>query len=359
MTHQVLVVYNPTSKSQRQTEEWMGKLVGKLNSEDHCLVSFYPTTERTRPPDLAPLLPPSLKLVIAAGGDGSIRIVLGALAMRRSPVPAALLPIGTGNVLARNLGIVENRLLVDPLQNFYDYLVNGVPRRIDLGMMNGEFFGGMAGVGPLADAFTQPKRHEKTKTKLLAYMATLLASIAEPPRYFKITTSGWSFKIQASGIFIGNVDTLGIGAAPDLDSLQDGLLTLHVINPVIAGDYLELVKRYAGGCRQDNPADWYFPIKEALVETVPRRSHPSPFQLQAVWLRKLLSGKPPSAPRRGEQLACMIDGDICGCTPMRVTVIPSAVNILVPPEAAADLPPGLTLRSTAPDADRLRLAAGQ
>jgi diacylglycerol kinase family enzyme len=140
MTNQVLVIYNPSLKSQVHTEEWMGQLVRELNHSEQYLVTFFPTTPETTAADIVPLLELPLKLVIAAGGDGTIRFALAALAMARSPIPVALFPIGTGNVLARNLGIVDHELLADPLAHAYDYISNGVPMRIDMGMMNGEFF---------------------------------------------------------------------------------------------------------------------------------------------------------------------------------------------------------------------------
>src|SRR6516164_1339993 len=50
-------------------------------------------------------------LIVAAGGDGTIRLVLGAVAQMKSSVPVSIMPLGTGNQLARNLAIYEENIL--------------------------------------------------------------------------------------------------------------------------------------------------------------------------------------------------------------------------------------------------------
>src|SRR5690606_7997474 len=67
-------------------------------------------------------------LIIAAGGDGTVRAVVEA--MRGHDVPVALLPSGTGNLLARNLNLTHNASPASVRTAF-----SGVERRIDLGMI--------------------------------------------------------------------------------------------------------------------------------------------------------------------------------------------------------------------------------
>ncbi len=343
MTNHVLVIYNPTVKSQTQTEEWMGQLIQALNETGQYVVSFFPTAADTESPDLIPLLRPPLDLVIAAGGDGTIRFALAALAQAKSSIPLAVFPLGTGNVLARNLGVVEEKLFANPLEHAFKYVSQGTPMPLDLGMMNGEYFGGMAGVGPLSDAFMTPRREEKTSSKLLAYMKALLLTIAMRPRVFKITTGGKTFKVQASGIFISNVEDLGIGKSADLNKLNDGYLDLHIINPVKLSDYIALIKRYAEGVMSRNLSDNVIRVKEAMVEVVPRQGVRSSFQDLVNGIAKTFLGHKIQEPARTDKMRCMIDGDEYGCTPMRVTVVHHAVNVLIPPSKEAALKPRSTI----------------
>ncbi|HEY6648346.1 MAG TPA: diacylglycerol kinase family protein, partial [Mycobacterium sp.] len=80
-----------------------------------------------------------VQLVMICGGDGTIMACLGALA--GTDLPVALLPLGTGNLLARNLGVPIE--LADALA----VAVNGEDRRIDLGRVGDQPFSVMAGIG--------------------------------------------------------------------------------------------------------------------------------------------------------------------------------------------------------------------
>jgi diacylglycerol kinase (ATP) len=338
MSKHALVIFNPTAKSPVPIEQWIGQIVEKLNKQEEYFVTFHPTAAHTTPEHLVDLFQPPLDLIIAAGGDGTVRFVLAALAKAQSEIPAAIFPLGTGNILARNLGIWQEKMFSDPLEHAFDFIVNGEPMRIDMGMMNGEYFAGMAGVGPISDAFMKPGRAAKSSFRLIAYIKALLATIAMRPRIFKITTGGRSFKVQASGVFIGNVEDLGIGRAIDLDALTDGSLDLHIINPKGFRDYVDLGFRFTGGNRHDHVADYALRLKEAVVEVLPRRGVRSAFQNAAQNLKAIITGKRTIESPRGKEVPCMIDGEECGATPMRVTVIPHAVNVLVPPSEHGKIP---------------------
>ncbi len=337
MVKHALVIYNPVSKSQVKTEEWIGQLVAELNKDDQYLVSFFPTEAHTTPDDLIPLIQDPLELIIAGGGDGTLRFALAAVAKAKSSIPVAIFPMGTGNVMARNIGIIEQHLMADPLKNAYEYIKNGVPMRIDMGMMNGEYFAGMAGVGPIADAFMLPAREEKTQNKLKAYFKSLITSIARPRRHFRITTSGGSFKVEAGGVFLSNVEDLGIGKRADIGLLSDGLLDLHVMNPKRLGDFIQLTKRYAAGDLSNKAPEMLFRVKEAVVEVLPRRGVRSSFQLMVKKVVEFVTREKLDDEPRITEMPCMIDGDLHSTTPMRVTVIPQAATILVPKEVAESM----------------------
>lgn len=335
MPKHALVIYNPAAKSQVQTEVWIGKIVEKLNEQDEWLVSFYPTTAETGPEHLVPLFRPELDLVIAAGGDGTVRFALAALAKAKSRIPCAIFPLGTGNVLARNLGVVKESILANPLEHAFDYIANGRPIQIDMALMNGEYFAGMAGVGPISDAFMRPERALKSKFRLLAYVSAMIQTIAMPPRVFRITTGGMSFKVQASGVFLANVEDLGMGKTNDISNLSDGFLELHIVDPVKFTDYVNLGFRFvAGSVDDENAPECILRVKEAMVECLPRRGVRSDFQLWARKVRNFLAGKKIPDPGRMTEAPAMIDGDECGTTPMRVTILPKAVTVLVPPQRA-------------------------
>jgi diacylglycerol kinase (ATP) len=356
MSKQALVVYNPTAKSQDHDDSWISRLVGVLSHHDNYVVTLYPTSAETTDADLVALIKPGLDLVVAAGGDGTIRSVLAALAHAKSDVPAALMPLGTGNVLARNLGIVDERFFADPLAHAFDPIASGVPVRIDMGTMNGHYFAGMAGAGPLSDAFMVPERGAKTSFKNLAYAKAMLETMAMRPVIFKITTAGRTFQVQASGIFVANVEDLGLGKPCDLNTLTDGYLNLHVLDPKNFGEYMAIGFRFAAGYADSKAPHYVLRVKEALIEVIPRKGLRSHFQSLVGKLKMLFGGKLAPTPR-SQYIPAMIDGEPVGTTPMHVRVVPHAVTVLVPAVRVQEAGQGTTQDTVQESAPAVSVAA--
>src|SRR5277367_4797358 len=101
MVKQALIIYNPSSVTQVGPDAWLGEIVHRI-----CFEGGYKINAND--------------LIVAAGGDGTIRLVLGTLAHLKSTLPVAIMPLGTGNQLARNLSIYEDHLLVDSIDKALD-----------------------------------------------------------------------------------------------------------------------------------------------------------------------------------------------------------------------------------------------
>lgn len=105
-------------------------------------------------------------LVLAAGGDGTVNeIVNGLVAADRQPT-LGVLPLGTANVLARELG-----LPLDPVAAA-TALAGGQARPAHLGLVNGRRFVMMAGVGFDAQVVAAVRPEAKQRFGRLAYAAT-------------------------------------------------------------------------------------------------------------------------------------------------------------------------------------------
>lgn len=111
-------------------------------------------------------------VVIAAGGDGTVRAV--AEGLHESGIPLALLPAGTGNLLARNM-----ELTLSDIPDSVRTAFTGHDRRIDLGMVEIERPGGerethafvvMAGIGLDAKMAANTNEDLKKKVGWLAYI---------------------------------------------------------------------------------------------------------------------------------------------------------------------------------------------
>src|SRR5918995_1752773 len=99
-------------------------------------------------------------LVIVWGGDGMVQRCVDALA--GSGVPVGIIPAGTANLLAHNLGIPED------LAEAVRIAFHGRRRALDLGKLNGEHFAVMAGVGFDADMINDADRDAKDRLGRLA-----------------------------------------------------------------------------------------------------------------------------------------------------------------------------------------------
>jgi diacylglycerol kinase (ATP) len=168
-------------------------------------------------------------LVLLWGGDGTVQRCLDALA--GSDVAVAVIPAGTANLLAGNLGVPTD------LRQAVDIALDGPRRPIDLGVINGERFAVMAGAGFDAIMMKEADRGLKDRLGQLAYVWTGTKAVRARPIQMSIKVDGsrW-FEGLASCLLLGNMGTLtgGLEAFPDARP-DDGLLEIGVVtarNPV-------------------------------------------------------------------------------------------------------------------------------
>jgi diacylglycerol kinase family enzyme len=290
-----------------------------------------PTQPGMRPDELFGALSDPLDVLIAAGGDGTIRFALAAVAERKSDIPVGIVPLGTGNQLARNLSIYEENILADPLDDAIGVLLKGIPQRIDLGIMNGNYFCVAAGCGPMSDAILTPGHEDKVNWKMLAYASSMIQTFALPPVVFRLSIPNEEpFSISASGIFVTNIADLGVGTLSESAQINDGLLDLCILNPTEFQDYLHMGFRFAGGFVGGKAAYYIKKIKSVDIEVVPVRSKLSRLQHVGHRIRSFLEGSNEQRPPLKTEVTAAIDGDACGTTPMHIEVAPLAVNVLAP-----------------------------
>ena len=164
-----------------------------------------------------------VNLVMAAGGDGTVTACAAGLAGQS--VPLAILPSGTGNVLALNIGIPLD------LAPALDVALTGVDRKIDLGVANDRPFVAMAGLGLDAKMLRSASETAKKRFGNAAYVGALLRHLADSPLRVTVRSDGGRPKrYSATGIIVGNVGWLhrGIRLMPDAQP-DDGLLDAVVL----------------------------------------------------------------------------------------------------------------------------------
>lgn len=175
-------------------------------------------------------------LIIAAGGDGTVRAV--AEAARGSGTSVALLPSGTGNLLARNLD-----LTLDDMLHSVQVAFTGVNRDIDLGVIDIEredrtrtrhVFVVMAGMGLDAKMIQNTDDDLKAKAGWAAYLKAIVASLRDPNELrlrFRLD-DGKAKRATVHTVILGNCGSLpaNVLLLPDA-VVDDGLFDLMLMRP--------------------------------------------------------------------------------------------------------------------------------
>lgn len=177
------------------------------------------------------------RVMITSGGDGTVRAV--AEALRGTGVPMAIVPQGTGNLLARNLGIP-----LGDLEPAIQAAFVGNNRAIDLGLItitrpdeseSEHVFLVLAGMGLDARMITTTRSSLKKRLGWLAYVDAGMRSIMkDAPLPIHYSIDGQALKsITVYTVMIGNCGLLpgGVLLIPDA-KLDDGRLDVVALRPL-------------------------------------------------------------------------------------------------------------------------------
>lgn len=234
-------------------------------------------------------------VIVAAGGDGTVSAVGDGLF--GSPVPLGIIPAGTGNMIARELGIPDGMeaavsLIAGPHR----------ARRIDAMRIGGRVYILNASVGISASVIGGTTRKSKSRFGSIAYFGTaILKMLSSRPRHLVVEVDGVAHPYRALDVTIMNCGLLGKllhPGGPDIQ-IDDGHLGVWILNLKTVWDY----PRYAIGV----VTGW----KKTPQAHFVRAAH-------AVSIRS-----------RGP-LPVQADGDMIGSTPIEAEVLPGALTVWCP-----------------------------
>ena len=296
--HRAAVIYNPAKV--RDIAVLRGMINGEF-AERRWAPPLWLATQIEDPGAgmAAEALDEGADLILVAGGDGTVRTVLGALVGR--DVAVALIPSGTGNLLARNLGIPLDASRALDLAVDGDATPIDLLRITDLETGKHQTAAVMAGLG--ADAAVLADADERLKKQLgpAAYLLAGLPHIRATPVPTRVTVDGGeTLRRDASLIEVGNVGDLqaGVSLMPTANA-HDGVLDVLVASPKNTGDVAQMM---AGVLLQSG----YEPLIDRMTgaSVTVEVDRPMPFQ---------------------------IDGDVLGTvTRIRFDVVAGAVRIVCP-----------------------------
>lgn len=137
--------------------------------------------------------------VVAAGGDGTIRQV--AAALLGSETPLGIIPVGTGNVLAHEIGLALNPEAIAQM------LLHGTPTQVSCARANGEPFLLMAGAGFDGRVIAALDHRFKSYVGKAAYAGPVLGALVRPMDRLAVTVDG--HRHEASWAVVANARHYG------------------------------------------------------------------------------------------------------------------------------------------------------
>jgi YegS/Rv2252/BmrU family lipid kinase len=187
------------------------------------------------------------ELVFAWGGDGLVQQCIDVLAGSKARL--AILPAGTANLLATNLGIPKE---IEPAVRIG---LGGARRKLDVGTVNGEHFAVMAGTGFDARMIGDADGRLKDTLGRAAYVFTGSKNLRIKPfkATIRVDDAHW-YSGKASCILVGNVGKLFGGIEVFADShADDGQLELGVVTADGLVEWTRTIARTAAGSPSKSP----------------------------------------------------------------------------------------------------------
>ena len=269
-TRRVVVISNPASggaadgdRLEKAIEKTLGSSGGKWT------VEWSPTTEDD--PGIGQAreaVESGADRVIAAGGDGTVRAVLESVA--GSDTELAVIPLGTGNLLAGNLDLPSG---LDATET----ALASATRRLDVATVNGETFAVMAGIGFDAEMIRDANPKVKKRLGSVAYVWSAVKHIRRRPVHTSLTIDGRSvWHGRAAMVLVGNCGTVtgGLAVFPDADP-HDGQLDIAVLAVRSMREWASVMWRLLRSRDQRPDLVTRYTARDAVVEV----ERPEPYEL--------------------------------------------------------------------------------
>jgi YegS/Rv2252/BmrU family lipid kinase len=233
-------------------------------------------------------------IVAAYGGDGTVmEVARGIMGLN---TPLAILPGGTANLMAVELGIPKDlskaaKLAADE---------HSVIHSIDVGRSGAGYFLLRVGMGFPARKVEYADRELKDRFGVMAYtLAALKAIKVDNEANYRLTVDGKSFNVRTLACEVYNAGNMGVAGTSPVPgiSVEDGLLDLLVVRENVS--------------------------RALLTHDIEHAIHPGDDLFDHWQARQICIESDPPQPVH-------IDGEMVGTTPVTIEILPRAIRVIVP-----------------------------
>ncbi|MFH1690008.1 MAG: diacylglycerol kinase family protein [Candidatus Eisenbacteria bacterium] len=291
----VMVVVNPASG--HYDADTVRAAIERAVAAGERTPEFREVVEGESVPDIVrSALARGFNMFVAVGGDGTVSGVVEGL--DGSPALVAVVPAGTGNLLARGLG-----LPLDPIAAAGLIAGEHSIRTLDAMRIGTRVFILNVGVGISSVTVRDTSNADKRRFGRAAYVWTGLREILGfRPCRFTVTVDGRVTRLRATEVTVANCDFIGDIPWPWAPEIlpDDGKLDVCLVLVPTAGESIR-----------------------SGLRAMRHRRKPAP---NVRWLRARRSVRIEA----NRTLPVQADGDLIGETPVEMTVLPHAVRVIVP-----------------------------
>lgn len=237
-----------------------------------------------------------IPLICVGGGDGTFSAVAGHFIGSKSVL--GVIPLGTGNSLARDLGIAAD------VETAIETILEGKPQRIDLGQVNDVTFVNVATVGLTTRIALELTDEAKKKLGRAVYLVAIAkAAFKSRPFMAELSLNGESHQFRTVQVVVGSGKFHGgpFEVTPE-SSIESGKLSGYVIQESGRGTLVRYGWSLFRGSHAELPEVFSFETEALSLSTTP--------------------------PKR-----LTIDGEIKGTTPAVFKCLPHAISVMKQPDA--------------------------
>jgi len=275
------------------TAEEIIQEVGKSCAKENIKLDVEFTKHPNHATEMAKGAKNKYDMVIVAGGDGTVNEVINGIV--DSKIPLAIIPFGSTNVLALELGIPFSASKASEL------ITHGKKLKIDLGYAKtnekARYFSMMVDVGFVPKLIEGINLEVKKRWGNIAYLLSGIRQLLTY-RWYNIHVEHKSHSVGYYVIVSNSKDYAGEYQIADKASVTDGLLDLVVINRKSRWKTIKFISSVSTGDSNKFLRGEYYQVKEAHIYSK-------------------------------HKMLVQVDGELLGTTPVDVKVVPKSLTVMV------------------------------